>query len=330
MKFKVFILLICILGVCTAYAQDPHISQYFANPLYVNPAFAGASVCPQIGISYRNQWPKYGGGFSTANVSYNQHIDGIRGGIGAYVLADVQGGGTYRNITAAFMYSYRFRLGDKLSLRLAVQGAYVNRHANWDGLTFPDQYDPILGLVRPSTEEGLTNTPMSMHYADFATGFLLYGEHFYVGLSVNHLTRPNEGYLGLQRKPIKYTAHAGGKIYFNQTYTQKRDKRDINLSPNIIYTRQGNIDELNYGCYLNVHPMTMGIWYRHNFVNSDAIILMLGAEHNGISIAYSYDISVSGLKGTGGAHEISLGFKLACPKSKTGRYRLDVVPCPSF
>ena len=31
----------------TAKAQDPEFTQYFANPLYLNPAFAGSARCPR-------------------------------------------------------------------------------------------------------------------------------------------------------------------------------------------------------------------------------------------------------------------------------------------
>ena len=38
-------------------AQDPQFTQFYANPLYLNPAFAGTARCPRICMNYRNQWP---------------------------------------------------------------------------------------------------------------------------------------------------------------------------------------------------------------------------------------------------------------------------------
>ncbi|MEG1497835.1 MAG: PorP/SprF family type IX secretion system membrane protein [Bacteroidales bacterium] len=328
--YAAFLLLVLVLSsLSSAQAQDPHFSQYFANRLYINPAFAGTGVCPRINLSYRNQWPNIGGGFSSATVSYDQYIKVLHGGIGAYVLSDIQGGGTYRNISANFMYSFRVRLGDKTFLSLAAEAAYVNRYANWNSLTFPDQFDPLLGLVRPTTEEELANTPEDKNYADFKVGAVVYGENFYVGLSVGHLSRPNDAFMGLQRLPIKYTAHVGGIIHFTKSYGQKRSEREITLSPNLIFTQQGKMEELNYGMYLNVYPMVMGVWYRQSFSNSDALIVLLGAEYKGVSLAYSYDISLSKLKGSGGAHEISLGFKLPCT-NKTKHNKIQPLPCPSF
>ena len=326
---KVLLCVMCFLGFASVRAQDPHFSQYFAHPLYINPAFAGANECPRINLGYRNQWPNIGGGFSTMSVSYDQHIQAIRGGLGAKVFADIQGGGTYRNISASVMYSYRFKLGRSFSLRLAAEAAYVNRYANWTSLTFPDQFDPMLGLVRPTTDEDLSQTPLDRHYADFTVGALAYNDNFYVGVSVDHLSRPDEGFMGVQRLAIKYTAHVGGVIYFKKVYNTKRSEKDISLSPNLIFTQQGKFEELSYGVYLNVYPMVVGVWYRHNFTNSDALIALLGFEYKGVKIAYSYDVGLSQLRKSGGAHEVSLGFRLPCPE-KQKMLKVQAVPCPSF
>ena len=42
-------------------AQDAMFSQYYANPLYLNPAFAGTNVCPRLAFHFRDQWPSMPG-----------------------------------------------------------------------------------------------------------------------------------------------------------------------------------------------------------------------------------------------------------------------------
>lgn len=328
-SLRVLLSVVCVLCGLSAQAQDPHMSQYFAHPLFLNPAFAGANDCPRFALGYRNQWPNIAGGFSTISASYDQHIHAIRGGLGAKVFADIQGGGTYRNMSAALTYSYRFKLGRNFSLRLAAEAAYVNRYANWHGLTFPDQFDPMLGLVRPSTDEDLTNTPINRHYADFAVGALGYNRYFYVGVSVNHLTRPDEGFMSVQRLPMKYTFQAGGLIYLRKTYGTKHREKDLTLSPNLVFTQQGKFEELSYGLYANIYPMVVGLWYRHNFTNSDALVALLGFEYKGVRIAYNYDVSLSKLRKSGGSHEVSLGFRLPCPDLNKP-VKIQAVPCPAF
>ncbi|WP_287060456.1 type IX secretion system membrane protein PorP/SprF, partial [Algoriphagus sp.] len=41
----------------SAFAQDPQYSQYYAAPLYLNPAMAGGELTGRVGFNYRNQWP---------------------------------------------------------------------------------------------------------------------------------------------------------------------------------------------------------------------------------------------------------------------------------
>ena len=55
----------------SAQAQDPHFTQYYANPLYLNPAFAGVKQCPRVTTNYRNQYPSLGV-YQTFSASYDQ------------------------------------------------------------------------------------------------------------------------------------------------------------------------------------------------------------------------------------------------------------------
>src|SRR5262245_8045525 len=77
-----------LLPVHDVKAQDPHFTQFYANPLYLNPAFAGSAHCPRINLNYRNQWPALQGQFITASVSYDQQIPSISSGIGLLALSD--------------------------------------------------------------------------------------------------------------------------------------------------------------------------------------------------------------------------------------------------
>src|SRR4051812_14773105 len=78
----------------TALAQDPEFTQFYANPLYLNPAFAGSTRCPRIALNYRNQWPALSGTYVTYSASYDQYVDALGGGIGLLVLNDKAGEGT--------------------------------------------------------------------------------------------------------------------------------------------------------------------------------------------------------------------------------------------
>ena len=82
------ILLLLVLGMQGVKAQDVGFSQFYANPLYLNPAFAGSKVAPRISLTYRAQWPGLVSAFTTVSASYDQYIPDLHGGIGAIVLSD--------------------------------------------------------------------------------------------------------------------------------------------------------------------------------------------------------------------------------------------------
>ncbi|MBD3638978.1 MAG: type IX secretion system membrane protein PorP/SprF, partial [Crocinitomicaceae bacterium] len=39
----------------SAFGQDPEFTQFYANPIYLNPAMAGTHGCPRVCINHRNQ-----------------------------------------------------------------------------------------------------------------------------------------------------------------------------------------------------------------------------------------------------------------------------------
>ena len=118
------ILLFAALGMQGVKAQDVGYSQFFANPLYLNPAFAGSKVAPRISLAYRAQWPGLVSAFSSVSASYDQYIPDLHGGIGAIVLSDRQGdhGMLNTNMLGA-MYSFRFRLHEDIYINLALQAS---------------------------------------------------------------------------------------------------------------------------------------------------------------------------------------------------------------
>src|SRR5918993_275054 len=111
-------LFLCVFVVAhlAADAQDPQFTQFYANPLYLNPAFAGSVRCPRVGLNYRNQWPALNKAYITNSASYDQHFDAINGGIGILVLTDKAGEGTLSTTNISGMYAYQLNLNRKLSM----------------------------------------------------------------------------------------------------------------------------------------------------------------------------------------------------------------------
>ena len=72
-------------------AQDPTFTQFYSNPVYLNPALAGSSGCPRIALNYRNEWPQLTGNYITYSAAYDTYAKNISGGIGIIALHDQQG-----------------------------------------------------------------------------------------------------------------------------------------------------------------------------------------------------------------------------------------------
>lgn len=321
-SFVAFMLVVVGMGMANeAYAQDPQFTQFYANPIYLNPAFAGSKRCPRVVMNYRNQWPAISGTFVTYSGSFDMHIDKIHGGIGVLFMADRAGEGTLNSIEGSFIYSYQLNVSRKFTLRFGGQVTLAQRSIDWDKLTFNDMIDPRFGFVYPTNEQRPPST--NRLFADFSAGFVGYTENIFFGYAAHHLTQPDEGFNGVSKLPMKHTGHAGVVFYFN-----KKRKEKGSISPNILYQHQQDFQQLNYGFYFKYGIVVGGLWFRQSFTNPDAFIVLAGVEHNSFKFGYSYDITVSTLtNNTAGSHELSFGLQFGCRKAKK---KFRAISCPSF
>lgn len=323
-RFFVAFLVVCVgIGaVSEAFAQDPQFTQFYANPLYLNPAFAGSKRCPRINMNYRNQWPAISGTFVTYSASFDMDVNPLHGGIGFHFLADRAGEGTLNSFEGSFQYAYRMNISRKFSLRMGVQATIVQRSIDWDKLTFGDMIDPRFGFVYETQEQ---RPDINKIFADFSAGIIGYTENLFIGFAVHHLSQPDEGFAGFSQLPRKWTGHAGFNIHFGQA---RQQSKKWNLSPNILYQHQQDFQQLNYGFYLSKGYIVGGIWFRQSFNNPDAFIVMLGFQQGAFKFGYSYDVTVSTLtNNTAGSHELSLGLQFGCKKPKK---KFRAIDCPSF
>ena len=104
-------------------AQDAEFTQFYASPIFLNPAFAGTHMCPRITLNHRNQWPGVPATFVTNAFSYDQHIDGLHGGLGLMVVNDRMANSLQNNRVSA-VYSYQMKLSRKFSVRVGFESTF--------------------------------------------------------------------------------------------------------------------------------------------------------------------------------------------------------------
>lgn len=329
---RYYLLLSLVVSVIIAsneqvFAQDPQFTQFYANPIYLNPAFAGTGNCPRVALNYRNEWPGIpkteGGTFNTQSASYDQHINAISGGLGFLVTNDRSGQSTLTTTNVSAIYSYQLSITRKFSLKAGLQGTYLQKSVDWSKLTFGDMIDARRGFIYTTNEIPTGN---SVKTVDFSAGILGYSQYYYGGFAVHHLTEPNEALVGPNSPlPRKYTGHFGAVIPIGGR------SNETNVSPNFLYQKQGDFEQYNFGIYANKGPIVAGVWYRMK----DSFILLLGVQQKKFKFGYSYDITSSRLPnfgtkaspGTFGSHEVSFGLQFSCKKKKR---KFRTVACPSF
>lgn len=353
--FKNILLLLSILviSVFCAKAQDPQYSQFYAAPLYLNPAFAGSAMAPRVNFNHRNQWPSLSANFVTSSLSGDMYFDRINSGVGILLTNDRQFS-NLKTTDIGAIYSYHLKISDGLSANLGVQGSYVMRGINFGDYIFADQIQSYLdgNGYPPVTSDPITNNgnlAPQLKYWDFSSGGIVYSDRFWAGVSVHHINQPNQSFNNADaRLPIKIGIQAGYRIpiadYEIGNNLGDAIEKEKSLTPVIHYKRQGVSDQLDLGLYLTYSPLVLGAWYRgiplksyqkngQSFMSNDAAIILIGYRQDNFSIGYSYDATISSLgTSTGGAHEISLSYifsDLFEPKPKY-RPRKAELRCPKF
>jgi type IX secretion system PorP/SprF family membrane protein len=331
-KFKngwmilLILLVISLVSSLVSKAQDPQFSQFFSNPLYLNPGFTGTGTYPRFVSNYRNQWPSSGNTFVTYNLSYDQYIPMIRGAIGFQALYDREVNGNIKTIQSSFIYCYHIKVNEQLHFATALQAGYIFKQFDTKNLIFPGMINQENGEINGNYAIPIESGQVS--FPDFSFGVVGQQQNVYFGLAVNHLTEPNQSILkgdGTGKLPMKFSLHIGAKT---TDLGRSRFIRKISFSPNAIYQQQGVFKQLNLGMYMVNKSVTFGAWYRNNLsARPDAVIGMIGYSTPLFQLGYSFDYVLSDLSlYSMGSHELSLIFYFDINMKKRDYYNTMKIP----
>jgi type IX secretion system PorP/SprF family membrane protein len=329
---KFYIYLFSVLFSLTLKAQDAQFSQFYANPLYLAPSFAGLTEGSRLGTNYRNQWPELPGKFITYAVSFDHNFDAFNSGLGVLILRDQAGSGYLRTTNIGVQYAYDIQINNMWHVRPGVHFAYTERAIDFYKLIFNDQ------LSAGGTNPGTIEIPPLNRVGDIDFGFsaMGYSELFWFGFSLDHLLRPNQSLYDFEnddvlaaKVPIKYQVFGGTKIV-KQGRLIRPLVESIQLA--FLFKKQAQFQQLDLGMYWYKNPVVLGVWYRGlpgiSKGGQDAIIFLAGYKIEQFNFGYSYDFTISRLIGsTGGVHEISLTYSW---KAVRIQKKPRMVPCPDF
>lgn len=332
--------LILFFTATVAKAQDAQYSQFYSNPLYLNPAFTGSTEGTSMGVNYRNQWP----GLDQSLVSYSAHVDhyffNANSGVGLVFNKSEQSMADLSVSEIGLTYAYRARLGFRSFLRIGGQVSYVDRDAYFGNLVFGSQIDDNTGAISDYSGENL-GADFRQQFVDYSVGALFNDENVWFGFSAHHITSPNISFLDgeISKLPVKFSAHGGYKVdlsggasrsFLNKTV----NKRELTFAFN--YKNQGPFQQLDLGAQVNIQPLVLGVWYRGipvtgdtGIKNNESIVALVGISlGSGLSVGYSHDFTMSslGYDASSGSHEVSLRYSFLAASSKGGG-RKTSMPC---
>jgi type IX secretion system PorP/SprF family membrane protein len=315
-----FVLLCFVLWTVPLLGQDIQYSQFYASPLYLNPAMTGAEENTRVGLNYRNQWPGLTHSFSAYSAYVDHFIEGRNSGVGLLINGSTESLAQLSNMEIGALYAYRLRLNEYQFLNFGGQLSYVSRSAGFEDLVFGSQIDVDRGTI-DATQPYLPTDGGHHHYADLNVGLLWNSRNLWLGLSAHHLSKPHLSYLhdGNGRLPIKYGVHGGLRLdltggFINDYFNNTLQERAVFFAFN--YKNQEPFHQLDIGGQVFFEPLVLGLWYRglpikYGLPNSESLIMLVGlALQSGMDVGYSFDLTTSklGLKHSGGAHEVSVRY----------------------
>lgn len=212
--FALFLLFLC-LRPPQLQAQDPILSQYFANRMYLNPALTNYEGGMNVSSNYRNQWLRLGLN-SGQRALFETHSFGLEletpcrdVALGLLYLDNTEGVGDLRWQHIGFSAAYRTPfLGQRImkvrnqwlfGLKISYNQYTLNPD---DDFVFSDQLDAYRGIVSPSSAfwtQHPTLPATGYTDVDFGAAWVANPNHqdrMRLGFSVQHLSRPDKSVLG--------------------------------------------------------------------------------------------------------------------------------------
>lgn len=304
------------------YGQDGAFSQYFTNPIFLNPAFVGSSEGTRISMGHRIQWPYIPGQFSTTGIGVGYQPDELMDGVGTIVKRNVEGEGNLTTTNVMGLFSRRWVIPQTMDIQAGMQVGAIHRRINWNKMVFSDQLDPVLGNVRASQANKPNN--LSATAFDVSAGIITKFDFPFkkgialnqAGLAVYHVNQPSTSFTGAKANyPRRWVAHYGVLLPFNGVQTGKT----LSIYPNARFEKQRDFTQLDLSAVAFEDPLFFGASFRNgkdyfNPENTSQLIVTGGVRSQNkalgrFMIGYSYDVSLTGMRQVNrGSHEISLMF----------------------
>ncbi len=317
-------LLCCVVLSVQSFSQDIHFTQFFTNPLILNPAQTGNfNGNYRVGFNFKGEWP-----WAIGTTPYNYHTETpyvdfsflenkLRSGwmgIGFNFLNDEAGDGmlTYRRFTLSYAYHQAFDKNHRYVLSVGASASYILRSVDFAKFYFNDQWVENEGFnTNINSNEPIQRQSFGMF--DLAAGLNMGAQitqafKLSVGFSMLHINRPLDNFyadgerLGFRFQPtagIEYKINEKLTLTVDGYYGYEKAAEEGLISAMIEY------GILNKKTSQPDNSVYLGACYRIK----DALAPLAGYQFKKTRLLLSYDITLSQLvnpaKANGGP-EISI------------------------
>lgn len=277
---------------------DPHYSQYYVNPIWLNPGLTGVIDGDyRVTAIYRNQWNSLSSGFSTPGISADINLD-EKVSLGMNVFNQTAGNGGYNYLNGYLTFAYsgvRFGKSGGHRISFGLSGGIINRWFNTSKFQTGEQWTAATGYDPSIMSNDIPGKTSALNF-DVGAGAVYYDvtpgkkANLFLGFSAFHLTRPSDPFISGgegEKLPIRYTAHGGVRLRLSD---------NLVFTPNLLYMRQGNAEEKMAGGYLQLNASgTTDFLIGANYRFEDAIVPFAGFYYKNFIVGVSYDVNASDL-----------------------------------
>ncbi len=314
---KILLLAAVVFAIASTQAQDLHLTQYNALAVYQNAANTGMiDGNYRAGIQARNQWRAFTlKPYLTVGAAYDMKL-GDRWGVGGYFLENEASYGYYeQHLVASGSYRITSPSQTIQNLSVGLQLGAINRSLRND-LIYDSQYSgETFDENIPSGEVELNRSKI-MPESNLGVAYFMRDEsktvNPFAGISVYHLTAPNESFISVKSNlPRRFLFYGGTDITVNEK---------VMLSPKGMFQMQAKHQEINVGMsgYYDFQENNVKLYFEGGYRFNDAVLAGIGLQYNEFLYRFTYDITVSGLKSVNrgrGALEFSVVFTRGSNKS---------------
>jgi type IX secretion system PorP/SprF family membrane protein len=295
---KTITLLILVVAGSHGIAQDPHFSQFFMAPHFINPANVGTQQGEwSVMGNARHQWGNAGTLFLTQAMAGEVKLTGREDfentlAVGMSLMNDQSMNGAFRSNYASGTVAYHLQLNDNHRIALGMQAAFGNRRLDQTRLVFGEQFSGAgFDVALPSGEPGLQSMRPFM---SVGTGLLYTYARSQVnvdaGLAVYDLNRPRQTFLGDPNQYLRPRTVGSLNI---QYMTRNRHVLNFHGIQHIQtvqgYFAVGGSVGIPVSADILNRMFFAGAWFREG----DAILPYTGIRMGNVRIGLSYDVTLS-------------------------------------